>query len=524
MGTLSLEFTRLGELTGNNIFIETVARISRDISSLNARSGHPGVYPTELTEEEYFPQNESHDESHDESCDESRDEGCDKSPQESREQASPLIRIKYVNKMIRYGGHGDSFYEYLLKRWLLSGKKDEQARRDYEEAAHQMITRFFSFAITGEESENEDEDANNAAPSHASTIESSSLAPSSSVPRGFWFLADGLLEPVKQIDVLRRELGIPDGVEITSDPRFIPRKINLLPRMEHLACFSGGMLALGSYTGAIAAEERKRHLLVAEKLTTTCAEAYVRTASGLGPEVMHFTAPVRKPKPKEGKKRGWNGDSSYLLRPEAMESLYYLFKITGKGIYREYGAQILDAIERHCKLPGKRGYVGIKDVENPPKPFRERRREGRGGREGRQERQERQERDGHSNPTPECESIARDGRRNTDLSFGSNPDFDPDVIIEDLDTDILETVASEEPLNKDTNSINNVDSDYHETDPIYGKRLEKQETFFLAETLKYAFLLFQEDDTEKNIDLNQWVFNTEAHPLKVGEQNPVREW
>lgn len=32
------------------------------------------------------------------------------------------------------GGLGDSFYEYLLKSWVLSGKKDEQARSMYENA------------------------------------------------------------------------------------------------------------------------------------------------------------------------------------------------------------------------------------------------------------------------------------------------------------------------------------------------------------------------------------------------------
>ena len=44
-----------------------------------------------------------------------------------------------------------------------------------------------------------------------------------------------------------------------------------------------------------------------------------------------------------------------------------------------------------------------------------------------------------------------------------------------------------------------------------------QQSFFLAETLKYLYLLFSDDDL---IDLNQWVFNTEAHPLPVKGINP----
>jgi hypothetical protein len=37
------------------------------------------------------------------------------------------------------------------------------------------------------------------------------------------------------------------------------------------------------------------------------------------------------------------------------------------------------------------------------------------------------------------------------------------------------------------------------------------ESYFLAETLKYAYLLFA---PEKTLDFNSIVFNTEAHPLK----------
>lgn len=39
-----------------------------------------------------------------------------------------------------------------------------------------------------------------------------------------------------------------------------------------------------------------------------------------------------------------------------------------------------------------------------------------------------------------------------------------------------------------------------------------QQSFFLAETLKYFYLIFSPDDV---IPLDKWVFNTEAHPLPV---------
>ncbi|KAI9460740.1 seven-hairpin glycosidase [Russula earlei] len=46
-------------------------------------------------------------------------------------------------------------------------------------------------------------------------------------------------------------------------------------------------------------------------------------------------------------------------------------------------------------------------------------------------------------------------------------------------------------------------------------KLDQMPSWFLAETLKYLFLLFTDDDL---VPLDQWVFNTEAHPL------PVLQW
>ncbi len=41
---------------------------------------------------------------------------------------------------------------------------------------------------------------------------------------------------------------------------------------------------------------------------------------------------------------------------------------------------------------------------------------------------------------------------------------------------------------------------------------DSMESFFLAETLKYAYLIFAPEST---LDLNKYVFTTEAHPLKI---------
>uniref|UniRef100_A0A1I8MB47 alpha-1,2-Mannosidase n=1 Tax=Musca domestica TaxID=7370 RepID=A0A1I8MB47_MUSDO len=51
---------------------------------------------------------------------------------------------------------------------------------------------------------------------------------------------------------------------------------------------------------------------------------------------------------------------------------------------------------------------------------------------------------------------------------------------------------------------------------IFNTRLrDMMESFWLGETLKYFYLLFS--NNPKEIDLEKWVFNTEAHPLPVRE-------
>ena len=51
-------------------------------------------------------------------------------------------------------------------------------------------------------------------------------------------------------------------------------------------------------------------------------------------------------------------------------------------------------------------------------------------------------------------------------------------------------------------NVNDVNSAKHDT----------MESFWLAETLKYLFLLFSPDSA---LNLSEFVFNTEAHPLRI---------
>lgn len=43
-------------------------------------------------------------------------------------------------------------------------------------------------------------------------------------------------------------------------------------------------------------------------------------------------------------------------------------------------------------------------------------------------------------------------------------------------------------------------------------KTNKMETFFMAETLKYLYLIFSHNDL---VPLDEFVFNTEAHPFRI---------
>ncbi|KAJ7918615.1 glycoside hydrolase family 47 protein [Mycena leptocephala] len=104
--------------------------------------------------------------------------------------------------------------------------------------------------------------------------------------------------------------------------------------------------------------------------------------------------------------------AEYLLRPETIESLYLMWRVTGETKWREMGWRIFEAIERETRTPI--GYATLKTVEITP-----------------------------------------------------------------------------------------------------GLKNDAMPSYFLAETLKYLYLMFIDNDP---IPLDTWVFNTEAHPL------PVFQW
>ena len=111
-------------------------------------------------------------------------------------------------------------------------------------------------------------------------------------------------------------------------------------------------------------------------------------------------------------------EDEYKLRPEAAESIYVLWKFTGKQKYRDYAWQLFQGIISNCKV--RYGFTSISGINN--------------------------------------------------------------------------------------SRIN---------------RFDQMESFFMAETLKYLFLTFEDSSF---LSPTEWVFNTEAHPLKMWDSQTSDRW
>jgi mannosyl-oligosaccharide alpha-1,2-mannosidase len=225
------------------------------------------------------------------------------------------------------GSFGDSFYEYLLKYWILSGHDNTMYKEMWDKASEHIL--------------------------HTSK-------------------ATG-------------EYVVPNGAETGMT-------------MEHLACFSGGLFAL-----SFMETHNPEHLKLAEEIAHTCHGMYDATPTKLAADVVNV-----------GPHGFQSSDSKYILRPETVETYFYLWRVTKNPKYRQWGAEVLDACDRHLKV--ERGYVGSTNV--------------------------------YAVPTPHNDML---------------------------------------------------------------------ETFWFAETLKYLMLLFSDD---RAFDFKEFVFNTEAHPLRIGRSVP----
>ncbi|KAM0264122.1 hypothetical protein ACHAQJ_000867 [Trichoderma viride] len=197
------------------------------------------------------------------------------------------------------------------------------------------------------------------------------------------------------------------------------------PETEHLACFVGGMFGLAGKLFN-QADDVERGI----KLTNGCVYAYRAFPTGMMPERIDF-APCKdrahcpwdeeywlqerdkRPEWKAHLPKGFTTakDPRYLLRPEAIESVFYAYRITGRKEFQDAAWDMFTAIAKATKT--EYANAAVLDV----------------------------------------------------------------------------TVETEEPPQEDY-----------------------MESFWLAETLKYFYLMFTTPDI---ISLDDYVLNTEAHPFKL---------
>jgi len=165
---------------------------------------------------------------------------------------------------------------------------------------------------------------------------------------------DVLKEYLARIDDVETHLirkSKPSGLTYIQQCQFGKRSCH--GQFDHLVCFAPAMLALGA-RDAKNNPKSKRHMELAEELTKTCYEAYDRMPSGLAPEIIKFG-------------RGIDfyvesADTHNLLRPETVESLFVMWRVTHDQKYRDWGWKIFQAFKKYTRVEPK-GYSSINNVK-----------------------------------------------------------------------------------------------------------------------------------------------------------------
>lgn len=88
-----------------------------------------------------------------------------------------------------------------------------------------------------------------------------------------------------------------------------------------------------------------------------------------------------------------------------------------------------------------------------------------------------------------------------------------DTIYQNMAWDIFNSLYTYCRANSGYTGLYNVEDTENSQD-------DREESFFFAETLKYLYLIF-DDPKQPRFPFNQWVFNTEAHPLKINKEKNV---
>jgi mannosyl-oligosaccharide alpha-1,2-mannosidase len=292
IGSLSLEFTRLSQITNDPKWFDAVHRIMTVFEHQQNRTNLPGMWPLSVN---------------------SRD----------MDFASGTV--------FTLGAMSDSTYEYLPKMYALLGGSSS-----YE--------RLYRSAMTA--------------------AEKSLFRPM--LPDNADVLVAGILHANKSSE------------------------ISLEPQGQHLVCFAGGMLALG---GRLMQEPA--HVELGRKITDGCVWAYEHSELGIMPEV--FTMVPCDDGPCIWEENRWHkaviagaeakkradavkiathrrlppgfatmNDRRYILRPEAIESVFILYRVTGDHELQEKAWEMWQNIKKHTETEFANS--AISDMSDPTAP------------------------------------------------------------------------------------------------------------------------------------------------------------
>lgn len=131
------------------------------------------------------------------------------------------------------------------------------------------------------------------------------------------------------------------------------------PKMDHLVCFLPGTLALGAHNGL-----PQEHMELAKQLMETCYQMYVQMETGLSPEIVHFNMQAGEGGRDVDVKLA---DRHNLLRPETVESLFYLYRLTQDKKYQDWGWEIFQNFNKYTRVSSG-GYTSINNVRDPEYP------------------------------------------------------------------------------------------------------------------------------------------------------------
>ncbi|KAI8136751.1 glycoside hydrolase [Fennellomyces sp. T-0311] len=258
-GTYTLEFTRLSQILNDGGRYAAYANNLVD-RAIQEPSVLPGLYPTSWDVEAFHPINSS---------------------------------------LITIGGGADSFYEYLIKNFLLLGEQNDQGRRFFD-AWQNAVDSIQTYLAT----------------------------PLVSSASSRFFVA---------------------AISDTAELHYIS---------QELICFWPGNILLGA-TQITDPQKREKYRQFADDFMNSCLNVWKMTETGLAPESWTW---ITGGSTKRDVLRAFSVDNGlYDLRPETLESVFYFYRMTGDPVYQDIAWDMFQAINKYTRTPS--GFTRILNVD-----------------------------------------------------------------------------------------------------------------------------------------------------------------